>query len=532
MISNWIQTCWKDHQCGPTGDMPLPTRILEIGARGAVNLRLFISSGLHGRYVALSHCWGKRPTATTTNGNITERLKAINLGALPANFRDAVIITRELGYKYLWIDSLCIIQGDREDWITQSSLMGSVYHNCSVMLAASGSLDSYGGMLNPRQESCALPNSPLFLSPKRKPFQILEESELGSRAWASQERILAPRIVYYSTEQIFWECRDSRRAEASVERLSDTFQSYNKRYHDHLHAKENYANFLSKSSSTVEDDGDIYTARPEGWFWAIQGYSRRHLTNPSDKLPALSGLAQNVFHPRRATGGEYLAGIWANDILRQLLWENGEDQVTKFSAANYVPVSKFRTITILSKSSSYRAPSWSWVAYDGPIENDRADDHIVLNLDTSADQWERSRILDLQVVGTDIRFASNDPFGEILEGSSIVVEGICQFVTFRPGEKTFFTDGEVECLWSLDIKKMELLNGEYLCLQVARRHGQLRTLGNLEDIVTHRLHVLGVRCLVLRAAGRANMWQRVGVLTFDVVGEADNGWKKKNLTLI
>ena len=429
MISGWIQTRWRDHECGPAIDTQLPTRILEIGRKGEPSLRLSISSGRKGRYVALSHCWGKRLTTTTTVKNIDEHLKSINLDALPANFRDAVIITRELGYEYLWIDSLCIIQGDRDDWVTESSLMGQVYQNCAVMLAASGSGDSYGGMLNPRPGSCALPNSKIYLSPKRRPIQTLEESELGSRAWASQERILAPRIIYYSTEQIFWECRDNRKAEATTQTLLDTYENYNKRYHGRLLTADmfpySYTDYIGKTIAAAEDEGDETTTRPEGWFWAIQGYSRRHLTNPTDKLPALFGLAQNVFHPQRATGGYYLAGLWSNDILRQLLWENGEGQVATFCAANYISFSSLCMITKLSKATTYTAPSWSWVAYNGPIYNDRANDRIIPDPKVDAEQWERSKRLDLKVIGTDIRLASKDPFGQVQEGSKIVVEGTC-----------------------------------------------------------------------------------------------------------
>jgi hypothetical protein len=518
----------------------LPTRILEIGKKGDPTLHLAISNGRKGYYVALSHCWGKRPTVTTTIENIAEQLKSISLDTLPANFRDAVVISRELGYKYLWIDSLCIIQGDRDDWVTESSLMGQVYQNCAVMFAASGSNDSYGGMLNPRSVSCALPNSKLWLSPKRKPIQTLEESELGSRAWASQERILAPRIVYYSNEQIFWECRDGRKAECTTKIMFDTYQSYNKRYHDRVETTYvpayNYTEYLSKDIAGAEDKDNEITVRPDGWFWAIEGYSRRHLTNSTDKLPALSGLAQNVFHPQRATGGNYLAGLWSNDILRQLLWENGEQRLATFCEANYIPLSSVRTIRKLSKSTTYRAPSWSWVAYDGPIYNDRDKDDLIPDLALDPEHWERSKKLNLKVVGMDMRLASKDSFGQVQEGSNIVVEAYCQLVTFRPGWKTRFANGEVECLWKFDVQEMGNLEGEYLCVQVGRRRERRKGLRNSTLYQSESpewwLAEDGVSCLIVQENQGTGMWQRVGILTFDISAEVDSGWNKKILTLI
>jgi hypothetical protein len=119
------------------------------------------------------------------------------------------------------------------------------------------------------------------------------------------------------------------------------------------------------------------------------------------------------------------------------------------------------------------------------------------------------------------------------EGSNIVVQGMCQLVTWIPGEKTRFTDGEVDSLWSFDLRIMGSEAGEYCCLQIGRKMGRLSPQApkKLEDLVKERLDQLGVRCLILRSDGSEN-WQRMGVLTFDISGEADSGWKNKILTLI
>jgi hypothetical protein len=543
MISGWIQECFEHRDCGSNSDTPLPTRILEIGTKEDSILRLSISNGRLGRYVALSHCWGKRRTTTTTAQNFDQHLKSIDINALPANFKDSVIISRELGYKYLWIDSLCIIQGDADDWVKESSLMGLVYRNSALTLASSSSADSYGGLLTSRPSSCCLPNSNFYLVPKAKPIQTLEESELGCRAWASQERILAPRIAYYTSSQIFWECWDCRKAECTTQSLQDTYQGYNKRYHDSLLGMADMNSYsysttpIDHASLSEEEKQDMHY-RPDGWFQAIQSYSRRHLTQPTDKLPALSGLAQNVYHPKRPTGGQYLAGIWSNDILRSLLWSNGEKQL------NYLGFESLKTITRLGKwKGAYRAPSWSWVACDGPINHARMDDGVMegeldaVYREQNADHGERCRKWNLKVLEVDIRLVTGDPFGQVGDGSKLVVEAYCQVIDVKPKEKTVLRDGFVECVCEFDVKENGTGEDSYLCLQVGRRSGNLldaKFSKTPEEYASDRLDRRGVRCLLLKKVGddEKGMWERVGVVTFDQDGERDSGWEKRVLTLI
>jgi hypothetical protein len=64
-----------------------------------------------------------------------------------AQFYDATVITRKLGYEYLWIDSLCIIQDSADDWEAEGQNMGNIYMNASLTIAAAGAKDSDGGML-------------------------------------------------------------------------------------------------------------------------------------------------------------------------------------------------------------------------------------------------------------------------------------------------------------------------------------------------------------------------------------------------
>lgn len=113
LVSQWIHECVNSHPaCGPGHDKPLPTRVIDVGSRVP---KLITAGGRIGRWVALSHCWGGNIAESTTTKNLGARLSKLVTRDLPKNFQDAISITRWLGYRYLWIDSLCILQDSKTD---------------------------------------------------------------------------------------------------------------------------------------------------------------------------------------------------------------------------------------------------------------------------------------------------------------------------------------------------------------------------------------------------------------------------------
>jgi hypothetical protein len=97
-------------------------------------LRLYESSGNVGCYVSLSHCWGDSVyPAKTTSQTLDQNRKSIPWSTLPKTFQDAIFFTRWLRIRYLWIDSLCIIQDSREDWLEESVKMMHIYQNLMLL---------------------------------------------------------------------------------------------------------------------------------------------------------------------------------------------------------------------------------------------------------------------------------------------------------------------------------------------------------------------------------------------------------------
>jgi hypothetical protein len=114
LISEWVQRCDSGHPCCRLPALvTMPRRVLDLGVGSNPHLRLFEPSGEKGRYIALSHCWGSTQTFTTENSTAAERFYKIDWSMLPKTYQDAILITRNFGIRYLWIDSLCIIQDNQ-----------------------------------------------------------------------------------------------------------------------------------------------------------------------------------------------------------------------------------------------------------------------------------------------------------------------------------------------------------------------------------------------------------------------------------
>ncbi|TVY89211.1 hypothetical protein LAWI1_G006807, partial [Lachnellula willkommii] len=203
----------------------LPTRILDIGGQkqDRISLREF-PTGSHGQYAALSHCWGTKQTFITSSTNLEDRKKSIDFNELPQTFRDAVSVSRSLGINYLWIDSLCIIQNDIDDWKRESIKMEQVYSDATLVISASRATSDSTGFLNPRRtdEIISISSgkgekmSTLYLPQALQPFDStdpLKSEPLHQRGWALQERYLPRRTLYFGSHQTFWNCQTLSRSE-------------------------------------------------------------------------------------------------------------------------------------------------------------------------------------------------------------------------------------------------------------------------------------------------------------------------------
>ena len=202
----------------------LPTRLLDVGSPNSSHynpdmVRLVRSQQIgEGKYVVLSHCWGelepkKLPPYCTTRKNIDDReYKGFGMGDLPLNFRDAVKVARGLEIQYLWIDSLCIIQGTDGDWKEESQRMEDVYASAYCTVAATSAVNSDAGFLRRKMSSeyvCVQDDSgrAVYVCTDVADFdKEVDGAKLNTRAWVMQERFLSCRTIHFGANQTYWEC--------------------------------------------------------------------------------------------------------------------------------------------------------------------------------------------------------------------------------------------------------------------------------------------------------------------------------------
>ncbi|KAF2251986.1 HET-domain-containing protein, partial [Trematosphaeria pertusa] len=326
-----MSDCMANHEeCEEPIRTQLPKRIIDLGQNHDNNeMKLVETSRSTSTYAALSHCWGKHCPLSTTTSSLSLRKQKLEWISLPSTFKDAVTVTRRLGLRYLWIDSLCIIQDDNVDWQTESAKMGAYYRNAHIVIAASSSPDPTYSFLGPRQT--AVPH-PFKLDIQHDDGSIckirarpvvktgLSLDPLDKRAWTFQEQYLAIRLLRFTGSELVWNCRTRASCECRSRHLSTPGDAIN------MMALGRYCTSITNAYPAQK----LFTM----WQGMIYSYTRRQLTKRSDKLPAISGIAALV---QQRTGSSYIAGLWKDNIVHDLRWNTAPSMISFPNFSTDVP---------------------------------------------------------------------------------------------------------------------------------------------------------------------------------------------------
>jgi hypothetical protein len=233
IVRHWISECDREHACKPPNRTNggvgaaitrVPTRLLDVGFADENKVRLWETRPDDVcEWIALSHKWGMN-NYSTTRENLRQHLNGMDLDKLPATFRDAVTVTRALGHRYLWVDSLCVIQGPDGDFQTEAERMEDVYSGAYCVIAASCATDHFSGFLKPRRtrDYIGLSNgskssAPVYICETIDNFKAhVLDGDLSGRGWVLQEHALARRTIFFTEHQTYFECSDDVRCETST----------------------------------------------------------------------------------------------------------------------------------------------------------------------------------------------------------------------------------------------------------------------------------------------------------------------------
>lgn len=333
----------------------LPTRLLKIageieGENGElIRVRLVDTNEVEGIYACLSYCWGSNcQVLLTTKGKLNEYRQEIPWRKLPSTISDAIKLCYRLGFKYLWVDSLCIVQDDDQDWLREASNMAGIYSRSALTLAIHLCNDASKSFLQKRlldteqwsdgPYGCSrIPSNDPETGDKRDMYLWQDQSFKGSRfldrwwttvqtlgrrgpsghwlsrAWTLQEWLLSPRVLHIHAMTV-WDCFEGLGNELEMRSIR----------------KSPFKRAISNINH---------------WQIIVHDFTSRRITKEKDRLPALAGLAERF---QAQTGYVYLAGLWLERLPQSLVW------------------ARYGSHT-MSKPLTYRAPTWSWAALEGAV---------------------------------------------------------------------------------------------------------------------------------------------------------------------
>lgn len=366
-------------------------------------------------YACLSYSWGKANQHCTTTRNIKSHIQQIRISDLPHTVADAIKLCRCLEIPYLWVDALCIVQDDKDDWNREAAAMASIYGSSVLTISTTNTSACSENFLKRNFDEYPSVQVDWIHGPSGimgtvhlvsdwpgDHGSLLSNSPWMQRGWTLQEWMLSPRILHCGSTETAFDCLYGIRYESNPDEMQQSVQTHGAGRAVDLWSPRSrpwetteslgYAKIGPTDASTarehhrvdeVEDMKRIFERvtrmeyrngeRPGGqshapgpeWAHVVAQFCTRHLTKDTDKLPALAGLAARfqAYHLAMKPEQEYiyLAGLW---------WTRSPAGLRPRERAELPAGLLWRKTgdTDLVRPAAYRAPSWSWAALDGPVK--------------------------------------------------------------------------------------------------------------------------------------------------------------------
>ncbi|KAF4627532.1 hypothetical protein G7Y89_g10619 [Cudoniella acicularis] len=419
----WINSCIDSHMECPRRDakFQMPLRIVDVGASESQTIRLHHSDGECVDYVALSYCWGSRQAIVLTEKTITDwATLGFALSVLPQTVQDAITVTRNLGLRFIWVDSLCIMQDSDQDKRNEIGKMQAIYRNAYVTVVVACAADCHQGFITPQvSEKTVLPFSvPFRLADGQLDSIIIEPyfeycpsgQEINARAWTLQERLISPRVLVFTNHpnQLYWDCQSLIDSHGGMKPTRRGWRS-----HAHAIGRLHPAiyNASGHSADSSFADYDLANIRLE-WRSIVEDYAFREISNDSDRLHAISSLA--YLFAKVLPSDFYAAGLWLDkadgylDFVQMLQWR---------------PLNNIGKETLYYQH--YTAPSWSWASVYARLT------------------WNEPPLKPIcSVLGCEMKLVSQElPYGELKVGSSLHISGPLAEADLVAAERDWHCEG-------------------------------------------------------------------------------------------
>jgi hypothetical protein len=373
----------------------LPTRLIDVGSDASAIPRLVLSSSIHKtrqtNYAALSYCWGDEKDAEsqfkTERESLQDRCAGMLSESMTPTTRDAIALSKAIGLRYIWIDALCIVQDDTDDWSHESSQMNLVYRHAFVTFCTLNSDSCHQSFIHRAPAVKVSFQSTIrkdikgyyliqlrsrtgfYMGRKKFPWDY-SLSRWAKRCWTYQEQEMSTRRLLFGSSRMHFTCAGCQWSEgddAPTDRSRLKILGEIARFKEHrITSKELY----------------------DCWSFSVHEYGSRSVTFDKDRLPAIAGLARIM---GEALHDQYLAGLWKGDAICGLLWIS-----TKCILSHSLEV-HLQNI----RRRNYVAPSWSWASC--PIISSRRDHN--------AGVVEESIVVDVN-----IDIDGEDPYGQVSGG--------------------------------------------------------------------------------------------------------------------
>ena len=437
-----FQECLSSHQCTGSVSSTLPTRLLDVGPEAGHLLPRLVeteSEPISAPYATLSYCWGGKSQLQLTNVSLEVFKLQIPVSQLALTILDAIQVVRKLGIRYLWVDSLCIIQDSKSDWEKEVVTMGEVFRNSSITIAALGANHVEDGLFARRDpliyQPCKLfqrDGKNFFIAPHVGDAQFaddwLKKSPLHQRGWVMQERALSPRTLNFGAT-VIWECSKGVKYEHGT-----GFKS-------RFGREGNHTNTTTTKSKLHESPRDEFVENQTSsllQFWKeqiLKPYTMTILTVKEDRLAAVSGVIESI---GKSCGWASVYGLWIPFLVEELLWQKLVS--VPFRRDNWLEQNNKEK---LGRVRLRIAPTWSWASVDIKIEFNSSIGKAPVRLFTAqvtvasntATAWESTIIVKSRLYFSSLPLkARSDLFSFLVDqGNSFQCSILFDIVPYIPG---------------------------------------------------------------------------------------------------